>query len=120
MNETTNRRQFDGEMTNEFEIWLGDSFESWLPSTRQVAIRTPEGERIVNEGEWIDLGKEQPPDEQRTRVQIVIEEWISSDGFQEGAHGATDVARVFYGDEWVDAVVEQAMGANRRGRPKVF
>lgn len=55
MNEAYNRRQFDGEMTSEFELWLGDAFETWLPSTRQVVIRTPNGERIVNEGEWVDL-----------------------------------------------------------------
>lgn len=57
MNVNETRRRFDGEMSSEFELWLGDAFETWLPSTRQVAIRTPQGERIVNEGEWIDLNE---------------------------------------------------------------
>ena len=46
-------RIFDGHMSDDLELWLGDAFESWLPSTQQIIIRVPTGERIVNAGEEI-------------------------------------------------------------------
>ena len=46
-------RLFDGEMSADLELWLGDAFESWLPSTRQLIVRSPDGERTVDAGQWI-------------------------------------------------------------------
>lgn len=60
---TATGRRFDGEMSAELEMWLGDAFESWLPSTRQVLVRSPQGERAVSEGEWIDLDELQSENE---------------------------------------------------------
>ena len=48
----TGKRQFSGDIDIVLELWLGDAFESWLPSKRQLVIRTP-NEVTVSEGEWI-------------------------------------------------------------------
>ena len=49
-------RRFTGEMDGEIELWLGTYFESWLPSQRQLLIRTLEGEMTASEGDWIICG----------------------------------------------------------------
>lgn len=47
-------RTFTGEMDAEVELWLGEAFESWLPSARQLLIkingfevRVVPGQRLV-------------------------------------------------------------------------
>lgn len=40
----------------EVEIFLGDSFETHLPSTNQVVVRTLEGELTASSGDWIIKG----------------------------------------------------------------
>lgn len=49
-------------------------------------------------------------DAARERVRTVIEGWLAGDGWQDGAQGAVDVARLVYGDEWVDEVTDAAWG----------
>lgn len=47
-------RLFDGEMTADLELWLGDAFESWVPSMRQLIVRDPSGvEHIVSAGDRV-------------------------------------------------------------------
>lgn len=42
---------------NEFlETWLGEAFESWVPSKQQVIIRTLEGPITASAGDWIIKG----------------------------------------------------------------
>jgi len=53
--DTTTRRTFDGEMSSEFELWLGEAFNSWLPSRRAVEVRTEDGMWSVFEGDTIAL-----------------------------------------------------------------
>lgn len=46
-------RHFTGEPDSELELWLGDSFETWLPSKRQLVIRTVEpNEHTASGGDW--------------------------------------------------------------------
>jgi hypothetical protein len=50
--------QWDGQPDSGLERWMGDAFESWIPSKRQLAIRTLEGEHIISAGDWIIRGVE--------------------------------------------------------------
>lgn len=50
-------------------------------------------------------------DEVREQVREVIVAWLVGDGFQEGADGATQVARLVYGDEWTDTVIAEGEAA---------
>ena len=45
-----------GNPDSDIELWLGDSFESWLPSQGKLAIRTLEGEITASAGDWIIKG----------------------------------------------------------------
>lgn len=55
-NDRLNERVFDGEMSAEFEIWLGKAFMSWIPSSRRLIIVGPTGQDIyVNEGDVVRL-----------------------------------------------------------------
>jgi hypothetical protein len=47
--------QFTGEPSAELEAWLGDWFESWIPTARQVVIWCLH-EFIANKGDWIVKG----------------------------------------------------------------
>lgn len=50
-------RQFTGEPDAELELWLGDWFESWVPSRRELVIRTLESnEFTASAGDWIICG----------------------------------------------------------------
>jgi len=50
-------RVFDGEMSSEFETWLGKAFNSWMPSRRGVEIATSNGVglQIAYRGDTITL-----------------------------------------------------------------
>jgi len=48
--------RWDGEMNGELELWLGDSFNSWLPSKRRLEIRTLEGIITASPGDYIIRG----------------------------------------------------------------
>lgn len=49
--------QFTGEPSDELELWLGDWFESWIPSREQLVIRTLESnEHTASAGDWIIKG----------------------------------------------------------------
>lgn len=45
--------QFDGEMSSEVELWLGEAFNSWLPSRRGLEVKTSEGLTTVREGDFV-------------------------------------------------------------------
>ena len=47
---------FDGTPSIAIERFLGDDFETWIPSKGQLAIRTLEGEHIASAGDWIIRG----------------------------------------------------------------
>ncbi len=48
------RRQFRGEPDSEIEVWLGDAFESWLPSARELLLRQADGENVrVQAEQWM-------------------------------------------------------------------
>lgn len=47
---------WNGEPDWELELWLGDDFETWLPSSRQLVIRTLEGEITASAGDYIIRG----------------------------------------------------------------
>jgi membrane-anchored protein YejM (alkaline phosphatase superfamily) len=49
-------REFTGDPDPSLEAWMGDAFETWLPSTRQFAVRTLEGEHIVSAGDMVIRG----------------------------------------------------------------
>ena len=46
-------RQWDGKMSGEYELWLGDHFSSWLPDRDLLEIRTPEGFELVHPGDIV-------------------------------------------------------------------
>ena len=48
--------QFTGEPSDEIEVWLGDAFESWLPSRSMLAIRSGGVEKYAYVGNWIIKG----------------------------------------------------------------
>ncbi len=49
--------KFTGEMDNDLELWLGDWFESWVPSQQQLIIRTLESnEHTASAGDYIICG----------------------------------------------------------------
>jgi hypothetical protein len=50
--------QYLGFETNgeECELFLGDDFETHLPSQNQIAIRTLEGELTASKGDWLIRG----------------------------------------------------------------
>ena len=50
---TDESRTFDGEMSAEFELWLGDAFNSWLPSRGMVEVFTIDGLYAVAAGDTI-------------------------------------------------------------------
>lgn len=51
-----NEREYNGEMDAEFELWLGDAFQSWLPSTGRLIVIGPSGQDLyVNKGDVIRL-----------------------------------------------------------------
>ena len=52
----TDRIQYFGFDVNgrECEVFLGDSFETHLPSRDQIIFRDAGGEVVVNVGDWID------------------------------------------------------------------
>lgn len=46
--------QFTGEMDAEIERWLGDAFESWVPSMRRLVMSEAYVHGVVvNAGDWI-------------------------------------------------------------------
>lgn len=49
-------RVFTGEPDPELERWMGRSFETWLPSTRQLVVRTLEGEHTISAGWYVIRG----------------------------------------------------------------
>jgi hypothetical protein len=49
-------RRFTGEPDADLERWIGDQFESWVPSKRQLVIRTREGDMFGSAGDWIIQG----------------------------------------------------------------
>jgi hypothetical protein len=48
--------QFTGEMDAEIERWLGDAFNSWLPSRRALEVRTHEGFIVAFAGDYLIRG----------------------------------------------------------------
>jgi hypothetical protein len=47
-------RLFTGEPDADLERWLGEHFESWMPSKRQLVLREQGGvEAIVLAGQWV-------------------------------------------------------------------
>ena len=48
--------QFDGDPDSELELWLGDAFESWIPSEAKLVFHTLTGEVTVQEGTWVIKG----------------------------------------------------------------
>lgn len=44
---------FDGTNADEVERFVGDAYETWIPTLRQVVIRTRHGEKLLNPGDWI-------------------------------------------------------------------
>lgn len=50
--------QYDGNNGEEVEGFLGDAFETHLPSTGQIAIRTLEGEITASVGDYVIRGTE--------------------------------------------------------------
>lgn len=49
-------RQFDGEPSAEFELWLGDAFETWLPSQHALVIKRAGVEHEAVAGDWVIRG----------------------------------------------------------------
>jgi len=50
-------RLFDGKPDGEIELWLGKWFESWVPSKRELIIRTLESnEHTASAGDYIIKG----------------------------------------------------------------
>lgn len=90
-------RRFDGEPDAELELWLGDRFETWLPSSQRLAIHTVEAhEQIADAGDWIVKGAEGLHllrGEQRLRTAVTefltiedthVEGRVINDGYYEG------------------------------------
>lgn len=48
--------QFDGGNAGDIELFVGDTYETWLPSTNQIEIRTLEGPLTASKGDWIIKG----------------------------------------------------------------
>lgn len=46
---------WDGKMSSEFELWLGDHFSSWLPSRGLLEINIDGGVHIVKPGDTINI-----------------------------------------------------------------
>lgn len=49
-------RQVPDEPDGEFELWLGDAFESWLPSRQAIAFHVKKNgnrEAVAHAGDWI-------------------------------------------------------------------
>lgn len=51
--------QWGGEPNTEIELWLGQRFESWLPSKRRLIVSNPwGGESSAKPGDWlVKLGR---------------------------------------------------------------
>ena len=47
---------FTGKPDRELEAWMGAAFETWLPSTRKLAVHTLEGEHIISAGDYVIQG----------------------------------------------------------------
>lgn len=48
--------RWDGTNASEIELWAGEAYETWLPSTEQIEIRTLEGPLTASKGDWIIRG----------------------------------------------------------------
>ncbi len=49
--------RFSGDPDGDLELWLGDWFETWLPSKRQLVIRTLESnEHTASAGDYVIKG----------------------------------------------------------------
>ena len=80
---------FGGEPSAGLELWLGSAFETWLPSKRMLAIRMPDGERLVRAGSvirkvdgWFEV--DDPPRDNHERLERL------ADKFDELAHEAIE------------------------------
>lgn len=47
---------FTGEMDDDIELWLGSSFNSWLPSQQKLEIITLEGIITASAGDYVIRG----------------------------------------------------------------
>lgn len=52
---TVEARRFAGEPDGDLELWLGDAFETWLPSRRQLVFHIAKGgsEATIDAGDWV-------------------------------------------------------------------
>ena len=48
--------QWTGGNADEIELFVGDSYETWLPTTEQIEIRTLEGPITASRGDWVIKG----------------------------------------------------------------
>ncbi len=48
--------QFTGDNAGDVERFIGDAYETWIPSLRKVAIRTLEGEMTASPGDYVIRG----------------------------------------------------------------
>lgn len=46
-------RQWNGENAGELEEWIGESYETWIPSLSQIKIFTLKGEMTASIGDYI-------------------------------------------------------------------